>query len=164
MFVSHLKDVFLWINESEHLRLGIVQKDGNIKTAFQRLALNVENILPFFKIQEDPDNLGYLTMSPALIGSGLKIYAHIRLPYLGLEENFRNELIDQHGLDCVKSKQFTLSDNLFVLTNKRTYGLTESEILSSVYLGVREIITIENKFKNSAKNVENDEEANEENE
>ena len=49
--------------------------------------------------------LGFVTMSPALIGSGLKIYVYMKLPYLGLEETFRQELLDQHGLECVNSKQ-----------------------------------------------------------
>ena len=144
--------MFIWINESEHIRLGIVQKDGNIKTAFQKLALNADNILPYFKIQKDPDWLGYPTMSPSMIGSGLKIYVYVKLPYLAHEDIFRQELLDQHGLECVKAKHFTLSDTkIFVLSNKRTFGLTECEILSNVYLGLREMINIEKKFKDSAK-------------
>ena len=103
---------------------------------------------------------GFVTMSPALIGSGLKIYVYMKLPYLGLEDTFRQEILDQHGLECVNSKQqFTLSKSkIFVLANKRTFGLTESEILSNMNRGLREMIAIENKFENSAKiiNDEND--------
>ena len=90
-------------------------------------------------------------MSPALIGSGLKIYVYMKLPYLGLEDTFRQEILDQHGLECVNSKQ--PKSKIFVLANKRTFGLTESEILSNMNKGLREMITIENKFKNSAKTI-----------
>ena len=102
---------------------------------------------------------GYITMSPALIGSGLKIYVYIKLPYLGLEEAFRQEILDQHGLECVSSKQqFTLSNSkIFVLANKRTFGLTESEILSNINRGLREMIAIENKYKHSAKVINEEE-------
>lgn len=159
LFVSHLKDLFVWINESEHFKLGVVQKDGNLKSVFQRLMLNVENFWNYFKWVQDEDNLGYITMSPALIGSGLKIYVYIKLPYLGLEEAFRLEILDQHGLECVSSKQqFTLSNSkIFVLANKRTFGLTESEILSNINRGLREMIAIENKYKHSAKVINEEE-------
>ena len=124
-----------------------MQKDGNLKSVFQRLMLNVENIFHYFKWIQD-DSLGYVTMSPALIGSGLKIYVYMKLPYLGFEETFRQEILDQYGLECVNSKQpFTLSKSkIFVLANKRTFGLTESEILSNMNRGLREMIAIENKF------------------
>ena len=90
-------------------------------------------------------------MSPALIGSGLKIFVYVKLPYLGQEESFRQDILDQYGLDCVKAKH-TLSDNrIFVLSNRRTFGLTESEILSSVHRCLKEMIAIEQKFKDSAK-------------
>ena len=56
--MSHLKDLFVWINESEHFKLGVVQKDGNLKSVFQRLMLNVENIWNYFKWVQDEDNLG----------------------------------------------------------------------------------------------------------
>ena len=83
----------------------------------------------------------------------------MKLPYLGLEESFRQEILDQHGLECVNSKQlFTLSKSkIFVLANKRTFGLTESEILSNMNRGLREMITIENKYQHSAKVINEEE-------
>ena len=62
LFVSHLKDLFVWINESEHFKLGVVQKDGNLKSVFQRLMLNVENIWNYFKWVQDEDNLGKVSI------------------------------------------------------------------------------------------------------
>ena len=66
--MSHLKDLFVWINESEHFKLGVVQKDGNLKSVFQRLMLNVENFWNYFKWVQDEDNLGKL-LSPKSVGS-----------------------------------------------------------------------------------------------
>ena len=112
------------------------------------------SIIGAFKWTTD-DFWGLVTMSPALVGSGLKIYVYVKLPYLGQEESFRQDLLDQYGLECVKAKH-TLSDNrVFVLSNRRTFGLTESEILSCVYRGLKEMIAIEHKFKDSAKDNEN---------
>ena len=35
---------------------------------------------------------------------------------------------------------------LFVVSNKRTFGITESEILSSMYRGLKKMIDLENRF------------------
>ena len=68
----------------------------------------------------------------------------------GLEENFRQELMDHHGLECVKA-DLTLADHkMFVVSNRKTFGLTESEILSSVHRGVKEMINLENRFAASS--------------
>ena len=64
----------------------------------------------------------------------------------GLEEEFRKEIMDHHGLECVKA-DLTLADHkMFVVSNRKTFGLTESEILSSVHRGVKEMINLENRF------------------
>ena len=150
VFLTHMKDVFIWINQLEHFTLGVTQKGGaNIKNVFHRLFQTLQSINDSLRWSRD-DFWGLVTMSPALIGSGLKIYVYVKLPYLGQEESFRQDLLDQYGLECVKAKH-TLSDNrIFVLSNRRTFGLTESEILSSVHRCLKEMITIEQKFKDSA--------------
>ena len=75
----------------------------------------------------------------------------LKLPYLGLEDTFRQELLDQHGMECVKAKHTLFDNKIFVLSNRRTFGLSESQILSSVHRCLKEMIAIENKFKDSAK-------------
>ena len=150
VFITHMKDVFIWINQSEHFTLGVTQKDANIKNVFHRLYQTLQSINDSLRWSQD-EFWGLMTMSPALIGSGLKIFVYVKLPYLGQEESFRQDLLDQYGLECVKAKH-TLSDNrIFVLSNRRTFGLTESEILSSVHRCLKEMIAIEQKFKDSAK-------------
>ena len=57
--------------------------------------------------------------------------------------------MDHHGLECVKA-DLTLADHkMFVVSNRKTFGLTESEILSSVHRGVKEMINLENRFASS---------------
>lgn len=148
IFVSHLKDVFIWINADEHFTIGVVQKDGNLKTAFQRLCLNAEHVLNNFKWWHD-DQLGHLMTSPALVGSGLKIYASIKLAYLSQDEAFRQDLLDQYGLECMRAETEIAISKKYVLSNKQTFGLTESEILAKVYQGLKDICAIEGKFNES---------------
>ena len=75
----------------------------------------------------------------------------------GLEEEFRKEIMDHHGLECVKA-DLTLADHkMFVVSNRKTFGLTESEILSSVHRGVKEMINLENRFASSLLSAESEE-------
>lgn len=146
VFVTHMKDTFIWVNESEHLLIGTVQKGPHLSRAFEKMALLLDTLNDHFKWAKDKEKFGHLTMSPALIGSGLKIQVYVKLPYLGLEETFRQDLMDQYGIECVKAKH-TLSSDTFVLSNRRTFGLTESEILSAVFRCAKEVIAIEDKCK-----------------
>ena len=72
----------MWINQSEHLCIGTVQKDSNLKLTFQR-ALDLVQLLSQHLEFEHSSTWGFLTMNPTLIGTGLKIYVHIKLAYLG---------------------------------------------------------------------------------
>ena len=44
---------------------------------------------------------------------------------------------------------------LFVVSNKRTFGLTESEILSTVHRGLKAMINFENRFAAKTKSEQN---------
>ena len=81
-----------------------------------------------------------------IAGSGLKICVYIKLAYLGLEESFREELLNEYGLECIKARNTMSHQRLFVVSNKRTFGITESEILSSMYRGLKKMIDLENRF------------------
>ena len=96
-----LKDSYLWINGSEHFTLNILQKDANLRQAFQKASLLIKNLSQNFKF-EYSEKWGYLTMNPALLGTGLKIFVYIKLAYLGLEEIFREQLLEEYGLECFK--------------------------------------------------------------
>jgi protein-arginine kinase len=127
--------------------MGIVQKDGNLKRGFQRMYQLIDTLIDHFKVVQDPETFGYVTLSPALVGTGFKIFVYIKLPYLGLEETFRQDILDQYDMECEQSKHSLVENLVFVISNKRTFGLSESEILSSMYRCLKEIIIIENRCR-----------------
>ena len=124
------------------------RKDGNLYDAFI-LAYDILNeINAHIAFQRDDDQFGYLTLSPAIIGTGLKVSVRLKLPFLGEEPIFRDEICAQHNLECKDAITNNSSvDNFFELSNKRTYALSEANILQEVYRGVREIINIERRYK-----------------
>ena len=145
-----IKDVsFVWINESDHIKVMVGRKDGNLYEAFVAAYDILNEINGYIAFEHDKDQFGYLTVSPSMVGTGLKASVRMRLPFLGEENIFREEISHQHNLICEK----TITNNndqiehFYELSNKRTFGLTETDILEEVYRGVREIISIETRYK-----------------
>ena len=140
---------FAWVNESDHLKIVVGRKDGNLYQAFV-LAYNILNeINGHIKFERDDDQFGNLSVSPSMVGTGLKASVRLKLPFLGQEPLFRDQICSQHGLACEEAitNSDDQMDNFFELSNKHTYGLTEIEILQEVYKGSREIINIEKRYK-----------------
>ena len=138
----------MWINESDHLKIMVGRKDGNLYEAFLHAYAILSEINAHVAFQRDDGQFGYLTLSPAIIGTGLKASVRLKLPFLGEEPVFRDEICTQHNLDCKDAISNNVSvDNFFELSNKRTYALSEGNILQEVYRGVREIINIEKRYK-----------------
>ena len=146
-----LKDVsFVWVNESDHLKCVVGRKDGNLYEAFLVAYEILNEINGYLSYERDNEQFGYLTISPSMVGTGLKASVRLRLPFLGDEEIFRNEICSQHGLVCedaITNNHDPKLNNFFQLSNKCTYGQTETEILQGVYRGVREVISIESRYK-----------------
>ena len=84
-----------------------------------------------------------------MVGTGLKASVRMRLPFLGEENLFRDEICHQHNLtfeDAITNKNDDI-EHFYEVSNKRTFGITETELLQDVYRGVREIISIETRYK-----------------
>ena len=82
------KDVsFVWINESDHIKVVVGRKDGNLYEAFVAGYDILNEINGYISFERDNDQFGYLTISPSTVGTGLKASVRMRLPFLG-EENF----------------------------------------------------------------------------
>ena len=95
-------------------------------------------------------DFGHLTTSPGLVGTGLQICARMKLPFLGSEPMFRQELCQQHDLLCHQLPvrgQITKSTYHFEVSNKHKFGLSESDIYHEFVRGVQEIIDIESRYK-----------------
>ena len=121
------------------------RKDGNLYEAFVAAYDILNEINGYLGFERDGDHFGYLTISPSMVGTGLKASVRMRLPFLGEENLFRNEICSQHNLVCDNAitNNNDQIEHFYQLSNKRTFGLTETEILQEVYRGVQEIISIE---------------------
>ena len=97
--IFHNKDktFLLWLNEGDHLRIISMEKGGDVKSVFSRLARGVAAIENGIKKVTGNDqaflcndHLGMITCCPSNLGTGLRGGVHIVLPALfknkGLKE------------------------------------------------------------------------------
>ena len=125
------------------------RKDGNLHEAFIAAYDILNEINGYLGFERDADQFGHLTISPSMVGTGLKASVRMRLPFLGEETLFRNEICSQHNLVCDNAitNNNDQIEHFYQLSNKHTFGITETELLQEVYRGVREIISIETRYK-----------------
>ena len=89
IFHNNDKTFLLWLNEGDHLRIISMEKGGNVKSVFSRLARGVAAIESGIKKITGnaeaflcDDHLGMITCCPSNLGTGLRGGVHIVLPAL----------------------------------------------------------------------------------
>merc|ERR1711910_214594 len=85
--IFHNKDkTFLtWVNEEDQLRIISMQKGGDVKEVFTRLAKGIKAVGDSVKAESGKDfmlspRLGYLHSCPTNLGTGMRASVHIDLP------------------------------------------------------------------------------------
>jgi protein arginine kinase len=135
LFVGPTQQVSIMVNEEDHLRIQGLSAGLDPKGAFQ-LALNYENELGNYLEFDYHNDFGYLTACPTNVGTGMRASVLIHLPGLVLTREIDKtiERITARGL-VVRGFYGEGSDvlgNLFQVSNQRTLGVTEDEIVQQI--------------------------------
>jgi protein-arginine kinase len=84
IFINHDRNIFIWVNECEHLRMIVTEPGGDICNTFntfvvnhELLELNAQKLGHSFMHSE---SLGYLQSNLAYVGTGMKISIMVSLP------------------------------------------------------------------------------------
>jgi len=72
--------------------------------------------------------------------------AEVKLVYLSQEQQFLEEICQQRSLKFtfIKSRK---SGDIYSIETIKSFGLTETEIVSDLHTGIKEILDLENRFK-----------------
>ncbi len=132
-FVSSDKDVSVMVNEEDHLREQYILKGFDLYKAYERLGGiddGLERKLDFAFDQK----LGYLTACPSNVGTGLRASVMMFLPGLARYKKLEELLpsLKSNGLTVRGGfGEGTAADGYsYQISNERTLGYSESEILS----------------------------------
>ena len=90
------------------------------------------------------ESLGFITSSPALLGAALKVIVNIKLPHVKSSPKFADVCEKFHiAARAVQDESSDSANVVFEVSNKRTLGVTEKQILEDVYQGLIELINLE---------------------
>jgi protein arginine kinase len=150
VMIGDQERVSVMINEEDHLRIQALSSGLDPQGAFE-LAMKYETEIGRYLEYDYDKDFGFLTACPTNAGTGMRASILIHLPGLVLTRDIDRVIsrITRSGL-IVRGFYGEGSDvlgNLFQVSNQRTLGLSETDILSEISRVAREIIEEEAKAR-----------------
>ncbi|MFO7675601.1 MAG: protein arginine kinase [bacterium] len=143
VYVSSDEALSVMVNEEDHIRLQALVSGLNMPAAYElaaRLDERLESDLGYAFLPE----FGYLTACPSNIGTGMRASILAHLPGLVLTREVEKVLRGavQVGLTVrgLFGEGTETRGNLFQISNQKTLGLSETEILETVTNMARQVI------------------------
>lgn len=89
IFVSESEEFLVWLNEGDHMRIISMEKGGDVKSVFSRLALAIQVIEDELKKEKNMNDVfmadgivGMVTCCPSNLGTCMRGSVHILIPKL----------------------------------------------------------------------------------
>ena len=149
-YAVHNEDGAILINDEDHLKIQVFSSGLELENTLNyaiELDQKIEEVLGYATSKK----YGYLTSLPTNCGTGLKASVMVHLPALTITKNINKVFytINNFGVNVVgaygeNSKE--LGDT-FQISNKRTLGVTEKEIIENLKVVTEKIIEQERKAR-----------------
>ncbi|KAM4604482.1 creatine kinase, testis isozyme [Polymixia lowei] len=139
----------VWVNLEDHLKLVSTRGDANVAEAFKSICINLAKLEVLYKTLRHPfiwkQQLGWVTSSPAEVGTGLKISVQVKLQHLP-EHTRLQDVLKRLRIHLDKTE----CPGLYRVSNNHTIGLTEVELAQLVVDGVKLLIAMETRLEGNA--------------
>lgn len=140
------RTVSIMINEEDHIRLQCILPGLDIDAAWDT-ADKMDTLLGESLTFAFHEKAGYLTSCPTNVGTGMRASAMVHLPALTLTGNLSNLLnaVGKLGMTVrgLYGEGSEACGNFYQISNQRTLGMTEEELLSRFTSVIRELCTKE---------------------
>ena len=138
------------INEEDHLRIQGFSSGNDIKSAYDKAKSAEENIGKKLEYAVH-DKFGYLTACPTNTGSGMRVSVMVHLPAL-TKLGYISKLLQDAGafgiaIRGLYGENTVAEGNIYQISNQRTMGMTDDEIISNIDKIVKNIIKQEKKAR-----------------
>lgn len=134
-FVSSDKTLSIMVNEEDHLREQYIFKGFDFYKAFERLSAIDDGLSYAYDFAYDK-KLGYLTACPSNLGTGMRASVMMFLPGLIRSGRLKKMLPSLRKAGLTVRGAFgegsTAEGYLYQVSNERTLGMTEGEILEQM--------------------------------
>ena len=143
ILINDEENIVIMIGGENHLSIQVFSPGFDLENTLN-LAIEIDekigNLLGFAINKK----YGYLTSSPADVGTGLKASVMLNLPGLSKTRNTRRilETITNFGMNIRGEYGGNLQENeeIYQIANKQTLGITEKEIIENLKVIVQKVI------------------------
>ena len=135
------KTALVWVNEEDQLRIISMQKGGDVRAVFDRLARLVsalETRLPFAM----HPRYGAVSSCPTNLGTAMRASVHVKLPNLGNSQGLFEELAasDKLSIRGTDGEHSDSKGGVYDISNKQRLGLSEVDAVRKMYDGVQRLL------------------------
>uniref|UniRef100_A0A3Q1J3R6 creatine kinase n=1 Tax=Anabas testudineus TaxID=64144 RepID=A0A3Q1J3R6_ANATE len=138
----------VWVNVDDHLKLVSKRDDANIAEALKCICINLLKLEVFYRELRHPfiwkQQLGWVSSSPADVGTGLRISVHLKLQHLPRHRRLQDVL--KRLRICMDRAE---SPALYCVRNAATFGLSEVVLTQLVVDGVKLLIAMEKRLESN---------------
>ena len=136
ILVNDDENICILINYENHLNLQVFTSGSEIKEITDLCIEIDEKIQEIFDISKS-EKYGFLTTSPTVVGTGMRLTITLHVPALVKTNNIQKlkNSVRQYGIEIIKKQ-----DDIYQITNKRTLGITEENIVKNLYSISKKII------------------------
>merc|ERR1719290_553253 len=142
------KTFLVWVNEEDQLRIISMQKGGDVKAVFSRLARGIQAVGDSVQAESGKgfmldDRLGYLHSCPTNLGTGMRASVHIDLPGYTkegvplLKARCEELKVQPRGTRGESGGQTGIT---YDISNKHRLGYSEVELVQCMIDGVNTLV------------------------
>merc|ERR1711874_242274 len=144
--IFHNKDktFLVWVNEEDQTRIISMQKGGDVKGVFERLARGIKAVQDSVKAESGKDfqispKFGYIHSCPTNLGTGMRASAHVDLP------GWTKDSIDALKARCeglglqprgTRGESGGQTGHTYDISNKHRLGYSEVQLVQTMIDGV----------------------------
>merc|ERR1711863_163669 len=145
IFHNEAKTFLVWINEEDQLRIISMQKGGDVKGVFERLARGIKAVQDSVKAESGKDFLlsekfGYIHSCPTNLGTGMRASVHVDLPgwtkegLPALQKRCEELSVQPRG---TRGESGGRTGHTYDISNKHRLGYSEVQLVQTMIDGVK---------------------------
>ena len=143
ILVNDEENICMMIGEDDHLKIQVFSSGLELENTLN-LAIEIDKKIEEIFSYCVSKQYGYLTACPNNIGTGLKASVKLHLPALAKTRNTEKvlEAINNFGINIkgVYDEEGHIVGDMYEISNKKTLGITENEIIQNIKIVVEKVI------------------------
>ena len=139
-FHNHEQNIYLWVNEEDHLRVISHEEGADLKAAFARYCRLIVELDTIIKNTDDAfmfsNKYGYITSCPSNLGTTMRASVHVQLPFLLHHIDMVDVICRKYNLQIrgTGGAETPITENVFEISNHERLGVGEAELINEVMI------------------------------